>query len=74
MNVSRLCMDGTMQPDETLNKSQIFVTTAGWKGTFAKTKKFVGEVKPLEPQNEGVDLDNLLTVKAFYNVTLCQAA
>ena len=25
MNVSRLCMDGTMQPSETLNKSQIFV-------------------------------------------------
>ena len=38
MNVSRLCMDGTMQPDETLNKSQIFVTTAGWKGTFAYDK------------------------------------
>ena len=35
MNVSRLCMDGTMQPEETLNKSQIFVTTAGWKNTFA---------------------------------------
>lgn len=29
MNVSRLCMDGTTQPDETLNKSQIYVTTAG---------------------------------------------
>ena len=38
MNVSRLCMDGTMQPDETLNKSQIYVTTAGWKGTFAYDK------------------------------------
>ena len=38
MNVSRLCMDGTMQPDETLNKSQIFVTTAGWKGTFPYDK------------------------------------
>ena len=38
MNVSRLCMDGTMQPAETLNKSQIFVTTAGWKGTFAYDK------------------------------------
>ena len=38
MNVSRLCMDGTMQPEETLNKSQIFVTTAGWKGTFAYDK------------------------------------
>lgn len=25
MNVSRLCMDGTTQPDETLNKSQIYV-------------------------------------------------
>lgn len=38
MNVSRLCMDGTMQPEEILNKSQIFVTTAGWKGTFAYDK------------------------------------
>ena len=38
MNVSRLCMDGTMQPEETLNKSQIFVTTAGYKGTFAYDK------------------------------------
>lgn len=38
MNVARLCMDGTMQPEETLNKSQIFVTTAGWKGTFAYDK------------------------------------
>lgn len=50
MNVSRLCMDGTMHPDETLNKSQIFVTTAGWKNTFARLKKFVGELKPCEPQ------------------------
>ncbi len=38
MNVSRLCMDGSTQPEETLNKSQIFVTTAGWKGTFAYDK------------------------------------
>ena len=38
MNVARLCMDGTMQQAETLNKSQIFVTTAGWKGTFAYDK------------------------------------
>ena len=38
MNVSRLCMDGTTQPAETLNKSQIYVTTAGWKGTFAYDK------------------------------------
>jgi hypothetical protein len=31
-------MDGTSQPEETLNKSQIYVTTAGWKGTFAYDK------------------------------------
>ena len=41
MNVSRLCMDGTSHPEETLNKSQIFVTTAGWKGTFAYDKLIV---------------------------------
>ena len=38
MNVSRLCMDGTTQPNETLNKSQIYVTTAGFKNTFAYDK------------------------------------
>lgn len=38
MNVSRLCMDGTTQPEETLNKSQIYVTTAGWKNSFAYDK------------------------------------
>ena len=38
MNISRMCMDGTTQPDETLNKSQIYVTTAGWKNTFPYEK------------------------------------
>ena len=38
MNVSRLCMDGTTHSEETLNKSQIFVTTAGYKNTFAYDK------------------------------------
>jgi hypothetical protein len=28
MNVSRLAMDGNSYPEETLNKSQIYVTTA----------------------------------------------
>ena len=38
MNVSRLCMDGSKHDEETLNKSQIFVTTAGWKNTYAYDK------------------------------------
>lgn len=38
MNISRMCMDGTTQPEETLNKSQIYVTTAGWKNTYPYEK------------------------------------
>ena len=37
-NVSRRCLDGTVHPEETLNKSQIYVTTAGWKNTFPYDK------------------------------------
>nr|DAK07772.1 MAG TPA: terminase large subunit [Caudoviricetes sp.] len=38
MNIDRECMDGTVQEAETLNKSQIYVTTAGWKNTFPYNK------------------------------------
>lgn len=38
MNISRTCMDGTTHPEEVLNKSQIYVTTAGWKNSFAYDK------------------------------------
>lgn len=34
MNVSRRCADGTVQEAETLNQSQIYVTTAGYKNSF----------------------------------------
>lgn len=38
MNISRRCLDGTVQPDDPLNQSQVFITTAGWKGTFPYNK------------------------------------
>lgn len=38
MNISRRLPDGTKDDGEVLNKSQIFVTTAGWKNTFAYDK------------------------------------
>lgn len=38
MNVSRQCLDGTTQEQETLNKSQIYITTAGMKNTFPYNK------------------------------------
>ena len=38
MNISRRLPDGTKDDEEVLNKSQIFVTTAGWKASFAYDK------------------------------------
>jgi hypothetical protein len=38
MNVSRRCMDGSVQEDEMLNQSQLYITTAGYKNTFSYDK------------------------------------
>lgn len=38
MNVSRRCASGETVQEEILNKSQIMITTAGWRGTFAYDK------------------------------------
>ena len=38
MNVSRRIADGSFKDEEVLNKSQIYVTTAGWKNSFAYEK------------------------------------
>ena len=48
-------------------------TTAGWKNSFAKLKRFVGELKPCEPQNEGVR-NSVLKKKKKKSVTVCQSA
>lgn len=37
-NVNRLLPDGTRHSKETTNKSQIYITTAGWKNSFAYDK------------------------------------
>ena len=38
MNISRMCMDGSTHPEEQLNKSQLYITTAGFKNTFPYDK------------------------------------
>lgn len=38
MNISRMCMDGTSHPEEQLNKAQLYITTAGYKNTYAYDK------------------------------------
>ena len=37
-NVDRRLSDGTRHKEETVNKSQIYITTAGWKNSFAYQK------------------------------------
>lgn len=37
-NVDRLLPDGTRHKEEVINKSQIYITTAGWKDSFAYDK------------------------------------
>ena len=37
-NVDRLLPDGTRHPEEVINKSQVYITTAGWKNSFAFEK------------------------------------
>ena len=38
MNVDRLLPDGTTDPDEVVNQSQVYITSAGWKNSFAYNK------------------------------------
>ena len=72
MNVSRRCANGEVDADETLNKSQVYITTAGWKNTFAGLKGVIGEVKPHEPIKMGCDRN--VANSESRKVTLCQAA
>lgn len=37
-NVNRNLPDGSTDPKEIVNKSQVYITTAGWKASFAYTK------------------------------------
>lgn len=38
MSISRRCLDGTKQEDETLNKAELYITTAGHKNSFPYDK------------------------------------
>ena len=37
-NVDRNLPDGTTDPDEVVNQSQVYITSAGWKNSFAYNK------------------------------------
>ena len=52
MNVDRRLPDGTRHKEETVNKSQIYVTTAGWKSSFAYEKLIELVIKMVIEPNE----------------------
>lgn len=56
MNVNRRLPDGTRHEEEVVNKSQIFVTTAGWKNTFAYEKLLQTLIQQIIEPSEAVVL------------------
>lgn len=56
MNVDRRLSDGTRQREEVINKSQIYVTTAGWKNSFAYEKLIQILIQQIIEPNEAVVL------------------
>lgn len=51
MQIDRRCTCGSPDPDEPLNKSQVYVTTAGWKNTFPYQKLIATLVRMvIEPE------------------------
>lgn len=56
MNVDRRLADGSRHEEEVINKSQIFVTTAGWKNSFAYEKLIQTLIQQIINQDEAVVL------------------
>lgn len=56
MNVDRRLPDGTRHKEEVTNKSQIYVTTAGWKNSFAYEKLIETLVKQVLNPGEAMIL------------------
>lgn len=56
MNVDRRLADGSRRREEVVNKSQIYVTTAGWKNSFAYEKLIQILIQQIINPNEAVVL------------------
>ena len=54
MNVDRRLSDGSRIESETVNKSQIYVTTAGWKNSFAYSKLIQLLIQQIIDPNEAI--------------------
>ena len=56
MNVDRRLSDGSRHKEETINKSQIYVTTAGWKNSFAYEKLIQTLIQQIMDPNQAIVL------------------
>lgn len=56
MNVDRRLSDGSRHEEEVINKSQIFVTTAGWKNSYAYEKLIQTLIQQIIDSNQAVVL------------------
>ena len=74
MSVNRRLANGEYDKNEVINKSQIYITTAGYRTTFAELMDVIGEIKLREPLNSGCESLALANSESLIKVTLCQAS
>lgn len=61
-NVNRLLPDGTRCSDELVNKSQVYITTAGWKNSFAYDKLIELLIQSV------IDPDEVMVIGGTYQI------
>ena len=65
-NVDRRLPDGTRHKEENVNKSQIYITTAGWKNSFAYAKLIELLVQSI------IDPDQVMIMGGTYETPVCE--
>lgn len=65
-NVDRLLPDGTRHKEENVNKSQIYITTAGWKNSFAYDKLIELLVQSI------IDPDQVMVIGGTYETPVTE--
>ena len=65
-NVDRLLPDGTRHKEENVNKSQIYITTAGWKNSFAYDKLIELLVQSI------IDPDDVMVIGGTYETPVTE--
>jgi hypothetical protein len=68
MNVSRQCADGSTHMEEILNQAQLYITTAGYKSTFAYQKLISTLVQMIVEPDKGFILGGTYRVPILFDM------